>query len=284
MKTIQEEVQEFLIKAEKKELKERTIKKYKRYLNEFINYTGIKTKEDITKDLMINYKEHLREIHPKESSINNKIVMLNKFILSLDFPEEVKKEIKLKQYKIQKHTTLEDVLTQTDYDRMLRISQARGKIKMYYLQKTLAGTGIRIGELQYITVEAVNKGSTKVENKGKIRTIVISKKLAKELKQYCKDNNITTGIIFKGKSGKALDNAYVWRELQWIAGQARVKKSKIHPHSYRHLFAKSFIAQYGNNSIMQLADILGHSRLETTRIYTQSSISEQRDLLDNMNI
>lgn len=277
---IKDNLKDFLISAEKEELKEKTIKQYNRYINEFIEYTKIKNKEEITKDLMITYKEHLREIHPKESSINNKIVVLNKFITFLELPEETR----LKQYKLQKKTTLENVLTQTDYERLLRMAQKKGKIRMYYLQKTLAGTGIRIDELQYITVEAVNKGSTKVDNKGKIRTIIISKKLAKELKQYCKDNNIVSGIIFKSRNGNPLDEAYIWRELQWIAGQARVRKDKVHPHSYRHLFAKSFIAQYGNNSVMQLADILGHSSLETTRIYTQNSISEQRNLLDSMNI
>lgn len=280
MKMIEKQLQDFLEEAKRKELKSTTIALYERYIKEFIEYTQVQNKEDITKDLLIAYKEHLREIHPKENTINNKIVTINKFVKILGLPEEMH----LKKYKIQRRTTLEDVLTQTDYERMLRISQARGKTKMYYLQKTLAGTGIRISELKYITVEAVKKGSAKVENKSKIRTVAIKSKLAKELKQYCKDNNITTGIIFKGKSGKALDRAYVWRELQWIAGQARVKKSKIHPHSYRHLFAKSYIAHYGNNSVMQLADLLGHNSLETTRIYTQNSISEQRKLLDDLNL
>lgn len=264
-----------LIEEEKKE---KTIKQYLKYIYEFIDYTKIEKAEDITKEMLIDYKEYLKEIHPKESSINIKIIIINKFVTFLDLPDK----LKLKQIKVQKKTTLENVLNEKEYNRLLEWALKLNRPRMYYLMETLAGTGIRISELEYITVEAVKKGNADFYNKGKKRPVPIKNSLQKDLKRYCEEANITEGIIFKSRQGNPLDDSYVWRQLQDIAGKARggLSKDKVHAHSFRHLFAKDFLANGGD--LATLADILGHSSLETTRIYTTMSIAEQRALLNKM--
>lgn len=270
-----ENLEQFIKNCKESELKTSTVKKYKKDIEAFIEYSKVKNTEDITKDILIDYKKHLQAIL-KTSTLNNKLVILNKFIIASGLPMEYK----LKQIKVQKKTSLENVLSKVDYERLLRMALRENKTSIYYLMQTLAGTGIRANELQYITVENVKQGVAKVENKGKIRNIVISKSLAKDLKDYCTKENITTGVIFKSKQGNVLDKAYIWREIQKLAGQSKIKKAKAHAHSFRHLFAKSFMSQ--NNNVVLLADLLGHSSLETTRIYTQASIKEQRDSIENL--
>jgi site-specific recombinase XerD len=275
LKMIGQKLNEFLNDMKLNELSQRTIDKYETDIKAFLEWANIKAIEEVKKELLIKYKEHLNQ-SLKVSSLNNKITIINKFISYLGLGSD----FKLKQMKVQRKTSLEDVLSVSDYERMLRMAQKLNKIKMYYLMKTLAGTGIRIDELQHITVEAAKKGVARVNNKGKIRDIIITKKLSKELKEYCAQEGITEGIIFISKFGNVIDKAYIHRELKYIAGQARIKKDKAHAHSFRHLFAKEFISK--NNNIVLLADILGHSSLETTRIYTKKSVSEQRDILDGI--
>ena len=177
---------------------------------------------------------------------------------------------------------VENVLNEKEYNRLLEWALKLNRPRMYYLMETLAGTGIRISELEYITVEAVKKGNADFYNKGKKRPVPIKNSLQKDLKRYCEEANITEGIIFKSRQGNPLDDSYVWRQLQDIAGKARggLSKDKVHAHSFRHLFAKDFLANGGD--LATLADILGHSSLETTRIYTTMSIAEQRALLNKM--
>jgi len=275
---MEDKIKEFKQELINEEKKENTIKQYMNYIYDFIEYTKITAPEEITKEMLIDYKEHLKEIHPKESSINIKIIIINKFITFLDLDDKMK----LKQIKVQKKTTLENVLNEKEYNRLLEWALKLNRPRMYYLMETLAGTGIRISELQYITVEAVKKGNADFFNKGKKRPVPIKNSLQKDLKRYCEEAGITEGIIFKSRSGNPLDDSYVWRQLQDIAGKARggLSKDKVHPHSFRHLFAKDFLANGGD--IATLADILGHSSLETTRIYTQMSLAEQRALLNKM--
>lgn len=277
-KELQMKLEAFKQELAEEEKKERTITQYMNYIYEFIDTTNIERLEDITKELLIDYKEYLKEKHPKESSINIKVIIINKFIMFVDLPDK----LKLKQIKVQKKATLENVLNEKEYNRLLDWALKLNKNRMYYLMKTIRGTGIRISELKYITVEAVKKGNADFFNKGKKRPVPIKKSLQKDLKKYCEEADITEGIIFKSRQGNPLDDSYVWRQLQGIAGKARggLSKDKVHPHSFRHLFAKDFIASGGD--ITTLADILGHESLETTRIYTRMTLAEQRALLNKM--
>jgi len=274
---IEKDIFNFIEQCKNEELSEKTLTKYNRDINEFIQTANIKTKEDITKDKLIEYKDNLIN-KSKTSTVNNKIIIINKFLTFL-FNN---KDYNLKQIKTQNKFEVDNILSKTDYDRLLKWAIKLNKMVMYYLMRTLAGTGIRISELQYITVEAVKKGKTEIYNKGKKRPVYIKETLQKDLKRYCKDKGIDKGIIFKSRSGNPLDNAYIYKEIQYIAGQARVNKKKAHPHSFRHLFAKEYLNAGGN--YLNLADILGHSSTDTTRIYSVKDANENRADLNKMSL
>lgn len=226
-KTISEYIEDYKTDLKLSEKQERTINQYVGYIEEFINYTKtkIKVKEDIKKEDLISFKEYMQNKY-KVNTVNIKITILNAFIdfIGLDH------SYKLKHLKKQQKATLENVLTQKDYERLLRIAEARNKTTMYYLMETLAEIGIRISELQYVTVEAVKKGVAVFDSKGTVeRKAFINKKLKKELLKYCNDNNITTGIIFKSRNGNPLDEAYIYKEIQWIARTGKNKQEESTP-------------------------------------------------------
>lgn len=276
---INKDLERFKEELKKEEKLEGTINQYSGYIEEFIDITKIKTKEEINKTMLIEYKEQIKEKHNGNvNSINIKILIINKFITFLGLP----KELRLKQEKQQKQTTLENVLTPKEYEHLRTYAKAHRKDRLYHIMGTLEGTGIRISELQYITVEGIKKQEADIYNKGKWRKIPIQDRVKKELLQYCREKNITEGVIFRSRNGNPLDASYIWKELKKLAGQVRsgLKKSKVYPHSFRHLFAKEFLDNGGN--LTDLGDILGHESLETTRIYTTKSVAEQRETLNKM--
>jgi len=269
------QVEEFLTELKYNEKADNTIKKYAGNLNCFFNWLDDET--EITKDLMLNFKKHLIDSGFKTSTINSYIVTVNKYLKWLGY-----KELVVKQLKQQRKNSLEDVLNVKEYKRLLRFAKAAGKIKIYYIMKVFAMTGIRVSELKYITVENLKSNYIKVTNKGKEREIIIRQDLLRELRKYCRENGIYSGYIFPGKvKGKLISESTIWRNMRKIGGQARVKLSKIHAHSFRHLFAKMYLQEYPNN-ITELADILGHNSLETTRIYTRSTSQEKREKLEKI--
>lgn len=273
---IEDNIKEYKDSLKLSEKEENTINQYEGYLKEFIEYANIKSKEDITKEKLIRFKEYMQDKY-KTNTINIKITVINAFITFIGLDNSYK----LKHLKKQQKATLENVLTQTDYERLLRIAKVKNKKVMYYIMQTLAETGIRISELEHITVEAVKKGEAVFDSKGTVeRKAFINKKLQKELLKYCKEEGIKTGIIFKSRNGNPLDSAYIYKEIQWIAGQARIKKSKAHPHSFRHLFAKNYLSKPGHN-IADLKNILGHKNISTTEIYLQKSTRELKETLED---
>ena len=273
---IEDNIKEYKDSLKLSEKEENTINQYEGYLKEFIEYANIKRKEDITKEKLIEFKEYMQEKY-KTNTINIKITVINAFITFIGLDSSYK----LKHLKKQQKATLENVLTQTDYERLLRIAKVKNKKVMYYIMETLEETGIRISGLEHITVEAVKKGEAVFDSKGTVeRKAFINKKLQKELLKYCKEEGIKTGIIFKSRNGNPLDSAYIYKEIQWIAGQARIKKSKAHPHSFRHLFAKNYLSKPGHN-IADLKNILGHKNISTTEIYLQKSTRELKETLED---
>lgn len=273
---IEDNIKEYKDSLKLSEKEEDTIKQYEGYIQEFIKYANIENKEDITKEKLIEFKEYMQDKY-KTNTINIKITVINAFITFIGLDSSYK----LKHLKKQQKATLENVLTQTDYERLLRIAKVKNKKVMYYIMETLAETGIRISELEHITVEAVRKGEAVFDSKGTVeRKAFINKKLQKELLKYCKEEGIKTGIIFKSRNGNPLDSAYIYKEIQWIAGQARIKKSKAHPHSFRHLFAKNYLSKPGHN-IADLKNILGHKNISTTEIYLQKSTRELKETLED---
>lgn len=256
------------------EKSENTLEKYKCNITRFIEFTR---NEEINKDKVLAFKQSLIEMKLRTSTINNYIVVVNKFLKWIGL-----KECTVKQIKQQRKSSLNEMLTVSDYKRLLRFAKKYNRMDIYYIMKILVMTGIRISELEYFTVENLKTNYIEVQNKGKERVIVIRQDLIRELRKYCRENRIRSNYIFKGQSkGKMINQSTIWRNMKKIAGIARVKKSKVHAHSFRHLFAKLYLKEY-NNNIAELADILGHNSLETTRIYIRSSDEEKRVNLERI--
>ena len=247
---------------------ENTLKKYKKNIQYFISYLN---NAEINKDKTLEFKKHLIEKKFRTATINNYIVTVNKFLKYIGL-----KECTVKQIKQQQKSSLNEMLTVADYKRLLRFAKKYNRMDLYYIMKILAMTGIRISELEYFTVENLKTNYIDVQNKGKERVIVIRQDLIRELRKYCRSNGIRNGYIFRGEiKGKMINKSTIWRNMKMIAGKARVKKTKVHAHSFRHLFSKLYLEEHTGN-ITELADILGHNSLETTRIYTRTSTEEKR--------
>lgn len=262
------DIEEYEKELHRRELSDNTMKKYLRDVKKFIKYAD----GEITQEKFIEYKKDLIEKF-KISTVNNKITIINNYL------EFMKSDVKVKQEKQQTSNVLDNVLSETDYNRLVRMSETRNKPRTRIIMLSLYHTGVRVSELQFLTVEAVSKGEMDIYNKGKHRRVPIVNKLKKELLQYIKDEGITTGEIILNARGNSLSRSYIFKELKWIGGQARVKKDKVYPHSFRHLFAKQYL-EHNNNDTFTLADILGHSSLDTTRIYVTKTTKEQRDSMD----
>lgn len=222
---------EFINYCIEDELSERTLKQYKRVINEFLTYENIKTKEDITKLKIIDFKKHIQDEQEKVATINNKLTIINKFInyTFRDETDDTRKALQVDLMKVQNQYVVNDILSKNDYERLLRLAERRGKKQLYYLMITLARTGIRVSELKFITYEAVKKGQAIVTNKGKTRQVEINKALVKDLMNYCKEENITTGVIFKSRNNTPLDNAYIYKQIQYIARTSQSKEKQSTP-------------------------------------------------------
>lgn len=192
--------------------------------------------------------------------------------------------MKIKTLKIQRRIFADKSkeLTKVEYERLLTAAKNKKNERLYYLIQTIAGTGLRVSEVKYVTCEAVKQGQAVINCKGKIRQIFLPKKLCEMLKKYTKRQNIKSGSIFISKTGKPLDRSNIWKMLKGLCETAGVSKDKVFPHNFRHLFARTF---YGlQKDIVRLADILGHSSIETTRIYTMESGAEHRKQLQRLGL
>lgn len=267
---------EWILEQKYQEYEQSTLNQYRANTLKFIEW--LPDGEEITKDTMLRYKQHLGEIAGSTNSINVWIVTVNKFLKWLGYPE-----LTLKKIKMQAKQSNEEVLSVSDYKRLLRFAKRENKVQLYYIMKILAMTGIRVSELQYFQVENLKSNYISVFNKGKERTIIVRQDLMRELRKYCRENGIRHGYLFPSPEvkGKMVNTSTIWRQMKAVAGHARVKKSKVHAHSFRHLFAQVFLETYSDN-ITELADILGHNSLDTTRLYTRTSDSQKRDKLERM--
>lgn len=268
-------LREFITELKYAEKSPNTLKKYECNILVFIGF--LSGEKIITKDDVLSFKQTLIELKFKTSTINSYIIAVNKYLKWLGCGELV-----VKQLKQQRKGSLEEVISLIDYKRMLRFAKALNRMDIYFIMKILVMTGIRISELRFFTVESLKTNYILVTNKGKERSIILRQDLVRELRKYCRENNIKTGYIFPGQAkGKMIHESTIWRNMQKIAGSAKIKKIKIHAHSFRHLFAKLFLEEYPNN-ITELADILGHNSLETTRIYTRTTNAEKRSKMERI--
>lgn len=273
---LKEQLPLFLLEQSEDEKSQNTLKKYAHNIESFIEW--IPDEAEIEKTLVIDFKRHLLDdLHFRTNTINNYIISVNKFLYWCGISD-----CKVKQLKKQHAASNSEILSLADYKRLLRIARRIGQEDTYLIMKILAMTGIRIEELSFFTVENMKTNYIHVRNKGKERSIIIRQDLAREIRQYCRDKSIRTGVIFSCMNkGRMMAKSTIWRRMQRIAGIARVSKNKVHAHSFRHLFAKLFLEEY-NGSIAELADILGHNSLETTRIYAKTTDEEKRHKLERI--
>lgn len=269
-----EKYREYLYREEKSKA---TIMKYLADLRKLMHFADGR---EITKDLMIHYKECLiNEKNYKSSSINSYLVAANRFFDYMNWYG-----LEVKTVKIQRKVFVEEEkeFTKQDFKKLVMAALALSRIRLAMVLQTICGTGMRVSEVQFVTVEAVQKGRIIVYNKGKERVILIQRSLQMRLLAYIKKSDIKTGIVFRTDSGKAMDRSYIWREMKKLCGKAEVEESKVFPHNLRALFARTYYAMY--KDIAKLADILGHSSIETTRIYIKTSGSEHRQQLDRLRL
>ena len=244
-----------------------TVQKYLHDANTFLLFSNGR---EISKELTIAYKEQLVRLLAV-SSVNSMLAALGTFLDFLGFGD-----CKVKPLKTQRRifASEDKQLTQEAYEKMITLAKREGKDRLCAIMQTLGNTGIRISELSYITAEAVRQGKVTVNCKGKIREIFIHNKLQKLLLKYIKTHNIQSGSVFVTKSGKPVDRSNLWREMQELSCRAEVDKQKAFPHNLRHLFARTYYKL--KKDIVRLSDILGHSNIQTTRIYIMTSGNEYR--------
>ena len=257
------------------ERSDNTIGKYLRDVRAFYQFAGNK---DLQKADILEYKKQLCERYAPKS-VNSILSSLNSFFMLMSWYE-----LKVKTLKIQKKifTDTSKELTKAEYERLLTAARDKKDKRLYYLMQTIASTGVRVSEVQYITCEAVKQGHATIHCKGKIRQIFLPKKLCKMLKTYMKSDNIKSGAVFISRTGKPLDRFNIWKMLKKLCALAGVSQDKVFPHNFRHLFARSFYSL--QKDIVRLADILGHSSVETTRIYTMESGTEHQKQLQMLGL
>lgn len=268
-----EDYEKYLFKEERSRA---TIEKYIRDIRKFFAFLS----EDkcVNKEVMISFKNQLVQTY-KISSANSILVAVNNFLSYSGLTE-----CRVKQFKQQRSLFCrkEQELTKEEYRRLVQAAKSRDNERLGLLMQTICCTGIRVSEHQFISVEALNQGYAVISNKGKTRTVFLTQELSARLKEYCSRNHIESGSVFITKSGKPLDRSNIWTMMKALCKDAGVDSKKVYPHNLRHLFAFTF---YGiEKDLLRLADILGHSSIETTRIYTVSSGTEHKKMLSRLNL
>ena len=252
-----------------------TVEKYIRDIKAFAVYTQGGA---VTKETVIAYKKHIQETYAVRS-VNSMLASINSLFSFLGWHDLRVKSLKLQQ---QVFCPEEKELTKAEYTRLCRAAERKHNERLNLILQTICGTGIRVSELQYITVEAIKHGEAVVNCKAKTRSVFIVKELKQKLLRYAAEQGIKSGMIFVTRTGKPISRTNIWREMKALCAEANVNPQKVFPHNLRHLFARVF---YGiEKDIAKLADILGHSSINTTRIYIISTGTEHRRRMENMRL
>lgn len=253
-----------------------TVEKYLRDIRTFSAWLDGRA---VTKELATAWKEYLLAQGQAPVTVNAKLAAVNGMLDFLGL-----ERCKVKFLKIQRRTFRETSkeLTREEYQRLVETAQTRGQERLELLLETICATGIRVSEVQYITVEAAQQGRTDISLKSKIRAILLPNKLCRKLLKYARKHKIASGEIFLTRSGKSLSRRQIWREMKGLCEKAGVKSSKVFPHNLRHLFATAFYR--ATRDIAKLADVLGHSSIETTRIYLVTTGAEHAQQLERLGL
>ena len=258
-----EKFKQFLIDEERAAA---TIEKYRRDVQAF--FTWLPEKTEVSKEMVLEYKRKLAAQY-KSTSANSMLVALNRF-----FGFCGRRDLQVRLLKVQRVSFRERSreMSVEEYKRLVRAAREKKDERLSLLIQTLCSTGIRVSEHRCITVEALRSGSICIDGKGKERAVFLPKKLQKQLKYYCKEKKITTGPVFITKSGKPLNRCNIWAEMKALCKNAGIEPQKVFPHNLRHLFASVYYERF--QDIVKLADILGHSNVNTTRIYTTATAAQ----------
>ena len=268
-------LQEFELYLRNEERSKATIEKYMRDIRCFVGFIG---STEVSKQSVVDYKNKLGNSYAVASA-NSMIAALNSFLRFCGWHD-----LCVKQFRVQRqaYCSEEKELTRAEYIRLLEAANKKHNERLNLIIQTICGTGIRVSELQYITVEALGKGEAVVNCKGKNRRIFIVPELKKKLLRYVKEQKISSGAVFITRNGKPVSRNNIWKEMKALCEQAHVAPSKVFPHNLRHLFARTF---YGiEKDIAKLADILGHASINTTRIYIVTTGAEHKRKMEHMRL
>ncbi len=253
-----------------------TVEKYLRDVRKFRDYLGAEGGTEFDKEMMLEYKQYLKERY-RTTSANSMLAAVNSFLEYIG-----RGDCKVKLFKIQRaqFSEKERELTEKDYEKLVRAAQRKGDIRMSMLLQTIGSTGIRISELQFVTVEALKTGRADIYNKGKSRIALLPVELVRVLKKYCGKMGIRSGSIFITRNGKLMDRSNINKRMKQLGREAGVDASKVFPHNFRHLFARIFYSI--EKDVVRLMDLLGHSSISTTRIYTMGTEEQPRRQMSRM--
>lgn len=273
MRRVEFDKKSFMEFMKKDEKSEATIQKYTREVEELFRFLGGRK---LDKERLLEYRSHISSRFNAQT-VNGKLSSINFYLYYAGCSQ-----IRVKLLRIQKKAYIDEQreLTEKEYMRLLQAARSRGQMQLYYLMQTICSTGIRISELKYVTVEAVHRGCAEINLKRKYRVIIFPKNLVQRLKEYAEMNGIKSGPVFCTRNGKPLDRSNICHDMKKISSAAGVNAQKVYPHNLRHLFARSFYSV--EKDIAHLADIMGHSSIETTRIYVAASIKDYERVLNQM--
>ena len=269
-------IDKFAIYLQNEEKSSNTREKYMRDIKVFAKSIG---NTNVTKEAVIEYKSKLLAENYAIRSINSMLASINSLFSFLGWID-----CKVKSIKVQRQIFCSEdkELTKKEYIRLVGVAKSRGNERLNLILQTICGTGIRVSELQYITVEAAKNGEAKVLLKGKNRTVLIVSELKKKLLNYARKNGILSGPIFITGTGKIMSRSNIWREMKALCDDANVNPQKVFPHNLRHLFARTFYSI--QKDIAKLADVLGHSSINTTRIYIVTTGNEHRQCIERLRL
>lgn len=268
-----DQFKEYLIREERAAA---TVEKYLRDVRTFFTY--LPHNADLTKERVLDYKNKLSEQY-KSTSANSMIVALNQFFAFCS-----RKDLQVKLFKVQRTSFREynREMTIADYKSLVQAANCKNNQRLSLLIQTLCSTGIRVSEHRYITAESLQKGTVRISNKGKERTIFLPVKLQQALKKYCRDRGIASGPVFITNQGRPVNRCNIWAEMKALCDEAGVDPKKVFPHNLRHLFALTYYRL--EKDIVRLSDLLGHANIETTRIYTSTTDKECIRSLSRLNL
>ena len=252
-----------------------TLEKYLREVRQFAAFLGGR---EVTRELAAAWREEL-SARQSPATVNGKLTALDRLLAFLGW-----EDCRVKHLRVQRQLFRDSAreLSREEYARLVETARRLGRGRLSLLMETICATGIRVSEVRYITAEAEREGRTEIALKGKIRTILLPGKLCRKLEKYARQKKITSGELFLTRSGRPMSRKQIWAEMKGVCRAAGVAPSKVFPHNLRHLFARCFYRV--SRDVAKLADVLGHSSIETTRIYLISTGAEHARTLDQLRL